>query len=75
MMGILVVIVIFFLIASLLNHQQRTIIATMIEKEAKCPPHAWRWQDIKTPDGEIQGQRIVCLHCGPISKMNGDGEV
>ena len=41
----------------------------------KCPPHAWSFVDIRTPDGEIQGQHIVCSKCGPLSKHMGDGEV
>jgi hypothetical protein len=71
-MGLFVVLVVFLLIASILNHQHR---AMTEETKYKCPPHAWRWEDIKTPNGEVQGQRMVCLNCGPISKINGDGEV
>lgn len=34
----------------------------------KCPPHQWFWQDIVDQDGILQGARIVCKVCGPLSK-------
>lgn len=44
-------------------------------EENKCPPHKWSWEEIKTPEGEVQGHRMVCARCGPLSKMMGSGEV
>lgn len=37
-------------------------------KEKRCPPHAWKWVD--QPDGS---QRMICSHCGPLSKLVGPG--
>ena len=46
-----------------------------IVKKKECPPHQWEWVELKDETGEIQGHRMVCKLCGPLSKLMGHGDV
>ena len=39
----------------------------LVVEKKKCPPHAWRWQEIVDQDGNKIAERIVCDHCGPLT--------
>ena len=36
-------------------------------EEKKCPPHAWRHDEIKDAAGNVIGWKLVCGHCGPLA--------
>lgn len=35
----------------------------------QCPPHQWFWQDMVDETGEVQGARMMCKVCGPLSDV------
>lgn len=37
----------------------------------KCPPHRWKWIDMLDQDGIKQGEKLVCLDCGPLESQSG----
>lgn len=37
--------------------------------EGVCPPHKWRNDEVRGPDGEITHWRMICEHCGPLSQQ------
>ncbi len=37
----------------------------------KCPPHRWRWIDLLDEKGVKQGEKLVCLDCGPLDSQSG----
>ena len=39
--------------------------------EKNCPPHQWRWVDVKDQDGNKHGERLVCMICGPMKGQTG----
>jgi hypothetical protein len=41
------------------------------QREKRCPPHKWLWQEIIDQDGVKQGERLICEHCGPLRPYNG----
>jgi hypothetical protein len=43
--------------------------AKIIVTKKQCPPHQWFWQDMVDETGEVQGTRMVCKLCGPLSDV------
>jgi len=31
-----------------------------------CPPHKWRYKEIKDHEGVVHAHKLVCDHCGPL---------
>lgn len=40
--------------------------AEQIFVDKNCPPHKWKFVDIKNQNGEVVGNKIVCQLCGPL---------
>ena len=38
-------------------------------KERFCPPHKWRYVEVKDSEGVTQAWRIVCDLCGPMKPI------
>lgn len=74
------VIIAFIVFVSLLNsittpttNNKNTITQTDIKKvmqERWCPPHKWKYEEVKSSSGEIASTRIVCELCGPLKPLN-----
>ena len=44
----------------------------VVENTVKaCPPHKWRYQEVRDPEGKTIRWRIICDLCGPIKPANG----
>ena len=43
-------------------------------KQNQCPPHKWRWVEVKMEDGTVHHTYLECEHCGPYSKIMGFDE-
>ena len=41
----------------------------IIVEKKQCPPHQWFWQDMVDETGEVQGARMMCKLCGPLSDV------
>lgn len=37
-----------------------------IPKEKVCPPHKWRFEEIKDHEGTVHATKLVCDICGPM---------
>jgi hypothetical protein len=35
-----------------------------------CPPHRWRWEQIKDHEGVVHAERLICERCGPLQKQS-----
>jgi hypothetical protein len=70
-MGILFIFLIAFIFASSLSGGNKPSLP--IVKEKRCPPHKWAWVDQKDAQGVVHSQRMICAHCGPLSKLVGPG--
>jgi hypothetical protein len=42
----------------------------IVDRKA-CPPHKWRWVEIKDHEGETHGWKIECELCGPLKPIGG----
>jgi len=31
-----------------------------------CPPHRWKWLEVKDKDGNIISHKMICEICGPL---------
>jgi len=40
-----------------------------------CPPHKWRYQEVRDPQGNTVRWRIICDLCGPLKPQNGPARV
>ena len=36
-----------------------------------CPPHKWRYQEVRDTEGNTVRWRIICDLCGPLKPMGG----
>ena len=36
-----------------------------------CPPHKWRYQEVRDTEGKTVRWRIICDLCGPLKPMGG----
>jgi len=43
---------------------------TTVISERRCPPHKWRFEDIKDHDGVVHATKVICEHCGPMNKSS-----
>ncbi len=50
-----------------LKHDQRQII---MDIKKVCPPHKWFYQEIKDPEGNTRGWKMVCEICGPLKPLD-----
>lgn len=42
----------------------------MLRKLGYCPPHKWKFIDVKNENDEVIATTIVCELCGPIKPMD-----
>ena len=40
-----------------------------------CPPHKWRYQEVRDTQGNTVRYRIICDLCGPLKPTNGPAKV
>ena len=38
--------------------------------EKVCPPHKWRYDELKDEQGKVVRTRIVCDYCGPLKPLD-----
>ena len=43
----------------------------VVEADPVCPPHKWRYQEIKDTEGKTVKWKMVCDICGPLKPSNG----
>jgi hypothetical protein len=67
-MELLLILLGVFILANLVSIANPTNVSAQANenKTEKCPPHKWRHEEIKDPDGEIVSWKLVCDKCGPL---------
>ena len=48
-----------------------TQLAEIIEPVRKCPPHKWRYLEVKDTEGTTIRWKLICDLCGPLKPSNG----
>ena len=75
MNGVIVILILAFFTYRILVKKKLEQHSAPIVSKKVCPPHDWYWQELKDATGEVQGHRLVCKNCGPLSKLLGYGDV
>ena len=73
MIGLLVIFVFFFFISMLSKRVKLPAPQGELptEERSVCPPHKWRYLEVKNAAGEIIKHKLVCDLCGPIKSSEG----
>lgn len=72
-MELLILLFIFFLVASIANAKttQQPSAKDFVYVPKTCPPHKWQWHEIKDQDGKTVQWKLACDICGPIKPSDG----
>lgn len=70
-MEVIAFFLVFFFLIMLINNtstnNNKSTADKLVIQKKRCPPHAWKWQEIVDQDGNKVAERIVCDHCGPLT--------
>jgi hypothetical protein len=72
-MEIIIILIIVVFIAASMNasaEAQRNKDALVREFKKVCPPHKWRYDEIKDHEGVTHAWRMACDHCGPLKQID-----
>lgn len=73
-MEIIIIFFIIILVAQFIEHKAvaaKTINDAPVVTTKTCPPHKWRYQELKDTEGTTVRWRIVCDVCGPMKPSDG----
>ena len=67
-MSFLIFLFLFFMLIKLTSKPSK--IPAIIERAKVCPPHKWRYHEVKDLNGNTVMWKLACDLCGPLKSQN-----
>ncbi len=72
-MGFIIAMLVFLLLMNNIGKKTKmnSTSAVIVEVAPVCPPHKWKYQEIKDPEGNTIKYKLICDICGPLKQSDG----